>query len=303
MSAAKPVTKPFLSFKELCERWKCSAQELHAMIAECQIAPAIIWPGPLIMLDAKHSPGEERPTFTIRPSKPRPAEQLLSRQYGISFTHQTTIKSSQWLYALYPQRTGAFSYQFSTVSTDSYGHPSPDEQVWHGLIAANGDTQQIDQTYIEHQAVFLAEEITRAELRQITENPDKDAISTEEHQLLHTLVFLAKVVFQRFSLETPYSAAGKILSKTGAPISQDAIAGFLKKIDKSPSETIPNFSPKTRNIYYLLIYSLAATTEGFKTHELEGCAKRICANPDAPIGYQQLLEYLIKGKKEDDKKS
>lgn len=300
MPVAKPITKPFLSFSELCSHLNCTPKQLHGYIAGCQIAPSIRSNKPFVELEAHYLAGQDRPKFRPRPHKLPPAERLLSKQYDISYGQHKYFHSTELLYALYPEYTGAITYQFSAASPNAYGHTSPTESALYGQFSENGNLTTFNQDYIEHNAVFLSTEIQRFETahHHASLYTPNDTISVQEHDLLHTLIGIAQVIFKDFSPDEPYAAARMILNETGLSVSDETVAKYLRKHKSFPSSNT-KIKDVTKDTYCHLIYSMAASIPGFNSKEIKKSALKVCNEYDLPISNEQFEKFLLTGQKID----
>lgn len=140
------VEKKYLSFTELREKWRIKSDELHYLIQDGSIIPAIAWNG--YVRNCHWEPNESGQSYlTITESEDK-------------------FKYRSWLYLRLPTATGNCDYKFS------YGTKTPYAKyddflinIWFKLLDGFDDfsSASIGREYIEKNAVFMTDVISNTE--------------------------------------------------------------------------------------------------------------------------------------------
>lgn len=144
------VEKNYLSFAELKEKWRITSDELHYLIQDVTVIPAIAWGG---LVEACHWETDAESGRTIL----------------VATKDKSPSYLQGWAFLRLPTINGNCDYKFSYFANKLYA--SYDDllvNTWfrllEGLHPYDINTASIGREYIEENSVFMAEVIDNAEV-------------------------------------------------------------------------------------------------------------------------------------------
>ena len=142
------VEKEYLSFTELKEKWEITSDELHYLIQDATVIPAIAWNG-YVRSCHWESNSENRQTLLVITQS-----EVKRRLQG-------------WVYLRLPTVAGNCDYQFSYCAKDP--HDKYDDflfDTWFRLLNGHDEIDQayLDREFIEKNAVFMMNLIDNVEI-------------------------------------------------------------------------------------------------------------------------------------------
>lgn len=163
------IKKEYVTFRELCNRWKIDSQDMHYLVSKGDLVPSIAWNQYLV---------ECRLTSVVDGNA----------EFSFQDRHNYIEKSS-WLYLQFPKPTGRSAYNFSYASKNH--RPLVDdslcEEPWYllcGRFEYEGafPPESIRETYVETECVFMEDSVADCEVRhpELLEASNRVEISRKE---------------------------------------------------------------------------------------------------------------------------
>lgn len=146
------IKKDYLTFGELCNRWKITAHDMHYLVAKSDLVPSIAWDGYLAECQlAIVSDGEPDFMFPDR------------HKY---------IEKSGWLYLQFPKFTGhsAYSFGYATQVLRPIKDGFLSEDKWY-LLCGNFEyegalaPERVNEKYVADAGVFMLDSVADCEAK------------------------------------------------------------------------------------------------------------------------------------------
>lgn len=140
------IEKKYLSFNELKDKWKATSDDVHYLIQDASLTPAIAWNG--YVRNCQWEPNENGKSF-------------------LTLTGDPKFSFPGWLYLRLPTAAGNCNYKFSYGTKTPYAdydHFKTD--VWFKFLEGADEVASafIDREYIEKNAVFMADVVDNTEV-------------------------------------------------------------------------------------------------------------------------------------------
>ena len=182
------IEKKYLSFAELSEKWSISADNIHYLIQENILIPAIAWKGYV-----------------------RRCTWILSND-GQLFLNAASYESKMllygWLYLKLPVPDGNCNYKFSYISNIPNAKcEETQNEDWYRLLDDNDEYAKayLSREYIEQHAVFMNEVIRNVELFHFGINSDFEQINQNELDTNHILYTTDLLKLQNLAINQFFS--------------------------------------------------------------------------------------------------
>ncbi len=150
------IEKKYLTFGELLARWGCEEKDIHYLISDGDLEPAIAWNGAVYVKEWQPNP--DGGSILVDYKYPEPKDE---------WDDGSTERLSGWVYLRRPKVTGAYTYKFGLATKGARDGTDEFSTHWYGLAEYNERNgmwpTSINEYSIVRDAVFMMDEIELCE--------------------------------------------------------------------------------------------------------------------------------------------